>query len=75
MKPTAVDAAVIKVIGSMRRSLNRRKYFRVKNMGEGDGRGWRRVVRVYPVKEEGDWGFVRVSTYEDRGSRANSGFI
>jgi hypothetical protein len=35
MKPTAVDAAVIKVIGSMRGSLNRRKYFRVKNMGEG----------------------------------------
>jgi len=35
MKLTAVDAAVIKVIGSMRRSLNRRKYFRVKKNPPG----------------------------------------
>jgi len=35
MRPTAVDAAVIKVIGSMRGSLNRRKYFRVKKNPPG----------------------------------------
>jgi hypothetical protein len=69
MKPTAVDAAVIKVIGSMRGSLNRRKYFRVKIWG----REAKEMCRVNPAEGGRGLGFTRRERGGDHGPRVKFG--